>query len=226
MFIGHWAPALAAAAISKRAPKLGVLFIAAQLVDWGFFLFASVGLEKLRLVPGITAMNSLDMYHMPYTHSLVGTAIWAFAFAAVLIMTGRHHVTAGLGGLVVMSHWFVDLLVHRPDLTIAGGETRYGLGLWNYPAIAIGVELMALFAAFAWYINRTRGPVMPPWILLGFLLAMQAVNWFGPPPLEAGPGFYAMALISYALAAGLAYWVGTTRRHVDDRGLAAGTAYR
>ena len=37
MFIGHWAPALAAAAISKREPRLATLFVAAQLVDWAFF---------------------------------------------------------------------------------------------------------------------------------------------------------------------------------------------
>ncbi|MGB7374735.1 hypothetical protein [Pontixanthobacter sp.] len=74
MFIGHWAPAFIAAAASKRSPKLGTLFIAAQLVDWGFFLFATVGLERMRIEPGITAMNPLDLYHMPYTHSLLGCA--------------------------------------------------------------------------------------------------------------------------------------------------------
>ena len=226
MFIGHWAPALAAAAVSKRAPKLGVLFIAAQLVDWAFFLFAIIGVERMRVVPGITALNPMDLYHMPYTHSLLGNAVWALSFAGILLWWGRHPVTAALGGAVVLSHWFIDLLVHRPDLTLFGGENYYGFGLWNYPSIAIGLELILIFAAFLWYIARTKGPVLPPWILLAVLLLMQGVNWFGAAPEEAGIALYLSALVSYALAAMLAFWVGTTRRHISNRGLAAGTPRR
>ncbi|MDN3645526.1 hypothetical protein QWY75_04795 [Pontixanthobacter aestiaquae] len=222
MFIGHWAPAFAAAAVSKNAPKLGTLFIAAQLVDWGFFLFAIIGVEKMRIEPGITAMNPLDLYHMPFTHSLVGTLAWAFAFLVLLLLLKRQFVTAGIAALVVASHWLIDLLVHRPDLTIAGGEARYGFGLWNYPAAAIALELGITLAAFLWYVAKTKGPVMPPWILLAFLLMIQSINWFGPQPIEASFMLYAMALISFGLAAWIASWVGTTRRHVDDRGLAGG----
>jgi predicted permease len=65
MFIGHFAPALLARGITEDAPKLGVLFIAAQLVDWAFFTFAIFGIEQLRIVPGITAMNPYDLVFMP-----------------------------------------------------------------------------------------------------------------------------------------------------------------
>jgi len=221
MFIGHWAPAFAAAALSKRAPKLGTLFIAAQLVDWGFFVLATVGIEKMRVEPGATALVPFDLYHMPYTHSLLGTAVWALGLAIILFVARRDMVAALLGGAVVLSHWFIDLLVHRPDLTLAGGEARYGFGIWNHPAIAISLEIGLTFAAFLWYIRRTKGPVMPPWILLMLLLAMQSINWFGPQPTEAGFGLYLTALASFGFAALVAYWVGTTRRHMDDRGLAA-----
>ena len=226
MFIGHWAPAFVAAALSRRAPKLGTLFIAGQLVDWGFFIFATVGLEKMRITPGATAMNPLDLYHMPYTHSLLGSALWASVFALVLVMLRREPATALLGGAVVLSHWFVDLLAHRPDLTIAGGEGRYGFGLWNYPVAAMAVELALIIGAFLWYIKRTQGPVMPPWILLGVLLVMQAINWFGPQPTETGPVLYLTALASFGVATAVAYWVGTSRRHIQDRGLAAARAWR
>lgn len=66
MFSGHFAPALVVAAHPK-APNLGVLFVGAQLVDFGFFAFVPTGIEHMRIVPGITAMNALDLYHMPYT---------------------------------------------------------------------------------------------------------------------------------------------------------------
>lgn len=226
MFIGHWAPAFAAAAVSKRAPKLGTLFIAAQLVDWAFFTFAIFGIENMRITPGITAMNPLDLYHMPYTHSLLGTLVWAIIFVGVLVLARRDLMTALIGGAVVLSHWLTDLLVHRPDLTIAGGENRYGFGLWNYPAAAIGVELALTFGAFLWYVSRTKGPVMPPWILLALLLGMQSINWFGPEPAEANIVFYLTALFSFGLAAWVAHWVGTTRRHKDDRGLAGASPRR
>lgn len=57
MFIGHFAPALAARAASPESPRLGTLFLAGQLVDWAFFTFAIFGIERLRIVPGITVMN-------------------------------------------------------------------------------------------------------------------------------------------------------------------------
>ena len=72
MFIGHWAPALAVAA-RKPAPTVATLFVAAQLVDWAFFGFLLVGVEHMRVSPGISAMNPMDLYHVPYTHSLLGS---------------------------------------------------------------------------------------------------------------------------------------------------------
>ena len=80
MFIGHYAPALVAAAYPK-APRLGTLFVAAQLVDLAFFAFVIVGVENMRITPGITAMNAMDLYDMPYTHSLAGSFVFAAALA-------------------------------------------------------------------------------------------------------------------------------------------------
>lgn len=218
MFIGHWAAAFAAGAISPKAPKLGTLFVAAQLVDWGFFTLAIVGVEEMRITPGITAMNPMDLVYMPYTHSLLGTFAWAAAFAIVVLIAQRNLVGGILAGLVVLSHWLADWLVHRPDLTIAGGDTLHGLGLWNYPFVAIPLELALTLAAFVWYMRRTRGPIIPPLILMALLLLMQASNWFGPQPQSAGLGFYLLALFSFAIATFFAFWVGTTRRHERDRG--------
>lgn len=220
MFIGHWAPAFAAAALSKRAPGLGTLFVAGQLVDWGFFALATVGLEKMRVVPGITAMNPLDLYHMPYTHSLLGTFVWALVFALVMLVTRKGTMAALIGGAVVVSHWFLDLLVHRPDLTLAGGDAKLGLGLWNAPVATVVVELVLVGVCFWWYLRRTKGPIMPPLILLALLLAMQSVNWFGPQVEEASIGFYLTALLAFMIATFFAAWVGTTRWHKREVGLA------
>ncbi|MXO85193.1 hypothetical protein GRI38_04040 [Altererythrobacter aurantiacus] len=220
MFIGHWAPALAVAASSRRAPQLGFLFVAAQLTDFAFFFFALIGLEHLRIVPGMTAMNPLDLYHLPYTHSLLGTAFWATGFAALVWRLNRDMVGAILAGSVVLSHWFVDFLVHRPDLTLAGGPARFGLALWDVPVAAIALELSLVAAAFAFYLKRTKGPPIPAFTLLVLMLVLQAVNWFGPPPESADAPFLLAGLAAFTLVALVAWWVGKTRWHRAETGLA------
>lgn len=218
MFIGHWAPAFAAAAISPKAPRLGTLFVAGHLVDWSFALLALGELEKLRVVPGITVMNSMDLYHMPYTHSLLGTAIWAAAFALIVLIWQRNLAGAMIAGAVVVSHWFLDLLVHRPDLTLAGSPPKLGFGLWNYPLVEIPLELGITIGAFIWYVRRTRGPALPPLLLLAVLLLVQFVSWFGPQPAAIGPVELFAAMATLGVVTFLAYWVGTTRRHQRARG--------
>ena len=212
MFVGHYSAAFAAATLPK-APKLGTLFVAAQLVDIAFFAFVPLGIEAMRIAPGTSVMNPMDLYQMPYTHSLVGTLLWAAGFAAVLrLMIGNW--TAGLiGGAVVLSHWFLDTLVHAPDMTLAGQPPKLGLSLWNYPAIEMPLEL-GLLLGTAWLYARARPAVAKSWALpalISLLLVLQAVNWFGPPPVTVDIGLWGLALFVFALAALLASWVARTR---------------
>ena len=134
MFIGHFAPAMVAAT-HPRAPGLGTLFVAGQLLDFGFFGLALAGIENFRITPGITKMVPLDLYDMPYTHSLLGSAVWAAAFALLIWLFTRNRTGALIGGAVGLSHWFLDLLVHAPDLTLAGAPPKMGFALWNHPMI-------------------------------------------------------------------------------------------
>ena len=39
-----------------------------QLVDIAWSILVLLGIEKLRIVPGFTATNPLDLYYMPFTH--------------------------------------------------------------------------------------------------------------------------------------------------------------
>ena len=105
MFIGHFAPAFAAGAISPESPRLGTLFVAAQLVDWAFFLFVLVGIEEMRIVPGITAMNPLDLHYMPYTHSLAGTAVFALVFGVIVWRMSRNAVAGVWAAVTVRLRW-------------------------------------------------------------------------------------------------------------------------
>ena len=210
MFVGHYSAALAAAAHPK-APKLGTLFIAAQLIDFGFFGLLLTGAERMRLVPGFTAMNPMDLYHMPWTHSLAGAIIWAAAFGAIVWLWQKSRAAAVIAGAVVVSHWLLDLLVHAPDLTLWGSPPRLGLGLWNHPLIEMPLE-MGLLLGGAWlYARATRGTGWPLPVLLVALFALQAFNWFGPPPERVDLAFSLLAFVGYGIAAGLAWWVARGR---------------
>lgn len=214
MFIGHWAPALAVA-VHPRAPKLGTLFIAAQLVDLAFFTFVLAGVENMRLRPGVSVMNPMDLYHMPYTHSLAGSAIWAIGFAFVLWRLSGDRLTAAIGGGVVLSHWFIDLLVHVPDLTLWGNEPKLGFGLWNHPSIAMPLELGLTIGALIFYLMRSRAIRRDGRIATGVLaltlLTVQVVNWFGPQPQEPDAASAIVVLATYGVIAAIAAWVSATR---------------
>lgn len=219
MFIGHFAPALAARAITSEAPKLGTLFIAAQLVDWAFFILFLGGVEQMRLVPGITAMNPFDFYDYPITHSLVGTLVFVAVYGLLVAVRLRSSIAASWAAIVVASHWLLDWISHRPDLTLAGGEQTFGLGLWNHPLAAIGAELAIVGLAFWAYMARTKGPIVPPIMLLVTMLVFQAINWFGPEPTDLGAPFILLALFAFAVLTAIAFWVGSTRWHRNELGL-------
>lgn len=129
----------------RRHPAKGAasrqFVYAAQFVDFAFFIFVMSGVENMRITPGITAMNPMDLYDMPYTHSLAGT----FGFAAIMAggywLLTKNMRGAIIAGGVVLSHWFLDVLVHVPDMTITGQPPKLGLGLWNHPFAEIPVEL-------------------------------------------------------------------------------------
>ncbi|MGH7552059.1 MAG: hypothetical protein ACREMQ_03425, partial [Longimicrobiales bacterium] len=133
MFIGHYGVGFAARAAHPKVP-LWVLFVAVQFLDvlWGIFVL--LGIEKVRIVPGITATNPLDLYFMPYTHGLLSVLFWSVV-AAFAYARWKHDAAGGRWiGLSVFSHWILDLVVHRPDLPLVGDSYKVGLGLWNQPA--------------------------------------------------------------------------------------------
>lgn len=219
MFIGHYAPALVAAAALPRAPRLGPLFLAAQLVDVALFLLVLVGIEHVGVSPGITAMIPLDLWDVRWTHSLVGTLGWAAGFAIAVKLLTRDARAAWIGGAVVASHWFLDLPFHAPDLTIAGVGVRHGWGLWNHPYAAMPLELLVTFLAFAFYLDRTRAADRrgrwAPVLLGAAMLGAQLHQWLAPQPAMAtyrAPASLSLsALAVLTIIAVLAWWTGDLR---------------
>ena len=209
MVVGHYGPSFAVKAIDKTIP-LWLLFVAVQFVDILWATFVLLGIEKVRIVPGITATNPLDLYYMPYTHSLVAVILWSGCIAvAYRYLTQRGTWTqGGLIAAAVFSHWILDLLVHRPDLPLYDDAVKVGLGLWNYPIPAFLLEVVLLFGGMFWYFKATKSVVTGgrySMILFGFVMfAIQASVFFGPPP-PSDKAIALMGLVSYVAFAAVAY---------------------
>jgi hypothetical protein len=206
MFIGHFAPALLAAT-QKKAPPLPILFVAGQFVDWLFFAFMLTGTEAMRFAPGTSVMNPMDLYHMPYTHSLTGAAGFAALFGALVWTATRNRTGAWISAAVVLSHWFLDYLVHVPDLTLAGSPPKLGLSLWNHPAVEMPLEL-GLVGVSLWLYARARRPrLLPVAGLAAVMLAFQGINWFGEPERDVTAGTSLLAFFAFGLMTLLSWWV-------------------
>jgi hypothetical protein len=191
VFLGHYGIALA---LKRREPKLslGTLFIAVQLADllWGVFLL--LGWEHARIVPGYTPVTPFEFIDYPISHSLVGMIGWSLAAAALYYSwptrdTTRHWQAAALVGLAAFSHYPLDVLVHVPDLPLAGNDSpKLGLGLWNNPAVTMGAELLVFAAGLAIYVRYRshRHPVRPLRLalLVFLLLATYFASQYGPLP--------------------------------------------
>lgn len=206
------------------APRLGPLFIAAQLIDIAFFVFALAGIEHYSIQPWFSAMSPFDLYDMRWTHSLLGTLGWAAGFALAIRLAGGGERAAWIGAGVVASHWFLDLVVHVPDLTLAGGGRRFGLGLWNHPYVAMPLELVLTALALTFYADRTRardwrGRVTLA-LLAAALLGFQLVDWLGPRPREAidpAPAATSLtALAAYTILTVFAWWTASSREVVQS----------
>jgi hypothetical protein len=200
MFVGHYGVSFAARLVNRAIP-LWVLFLAVQWLDVVWAPLVLLGIEKVRIVPGFTATNPLDLYYMPYTHSLIAALLWSVAGIAVYhLLTGTGWKTSLLIGVAIFSHWVLDFVVHVPDLPVYDNAMKVGLGLWNRPALAFGLEATLLLLAMLLYLQKTRTNRVA---ILGFgfvMLGIQAYVFFGPPPRSPG-AVAATALAAYGIFA-------------------------
>jgi membrane-bound metal-dependent hydrolase YbcI (DUF457 family) len=224
MFIGHFAVALAA---KRGAPRtsLGWLFAACQLPDliWPVLLLA--GVERARIATGDTAFTPLAFDHYPWSHSLLLDAVWATVLGLLYWSRAQDRRGALAIAALVMSHWILDWVTHRPDLPLAppplpGSDVRAGLGLWNSVPATLIVEL-ALFTAGVWLYGSTTRPRdrtgrVAFAALVVFLLVVHGANAFGPPP----PSMTAVAIGGLAIWL-LVWWGAWIDAHRDSTALRA-----
>jgi hypothetical protein len=207
MFVGHYGISFAAKPVAPRVP-LWVWFIAVQWLDVIWSLLVLAGVEQLRIVPGFTQANALDLYYMPYTHGLPGSLALSLAFGAIvaLFIPGHRAMTVLLVAAASFSHWVLDLVVHVPDLPLYDNTAKVGLGLWRHIILSFPLELIVLGLG-AWFYARmttfkANGQYLY-WAFIILLAAFQIYANFGPPP--SSPAAMAVtALLFYVVLALLA----------------------
>lgn len=213
MFLGHMAVGLGAKKFAPRV-SLGTLLMATGFLDLLFPPLVILGIEHVRIKPGITAVNPFDFYDYPYSHSLAGALVCAALFALVYFWFRQSRKGSLVLGGVVLSHWFLDLASHRQDLPLAPGVNAYfGWGLWNSFYGSLVVEL-ALFGAGIYYYLRTTRPkdrvgAVAFWVLMVLFLAIGIAGYFGPPPGD--PKAIAYAGLAAWLFVIWGYWIDRHR---------------
>lgn len=183
MFIGHFAVGL----LSKKndqLPSLAMMFLAVQLLDLIWPILVLFGIETFSIDPGNTKLTHLDFEFYPYSHSLLAAFVWSLLLGAgYFLFTKNSKGSLLLGGLVI-SHWILDLITHRPDLPLSPfSETRMGFGLWNYPVIEIALEVLLFgVGAFLYYKSSNFKRKKSFLLLIAFLFVVHLMNLSGPPP--------------------------------------------
>jgi hypothetical protein len=207
MLIGHYGAAFALKSAERRV-SLGVLFVATQFADMLWIVLVLAGVEKVRLSP--SPGSPIEFSYYPWSHSLVMSVVWAAAAFLLVrllpIYKGRHHTRAALiVAACVLSHWFLDLPMHRADLPVGFHGPYLGFGIWNNPTLGLLVEIATLVAGF-WIYRRKARPNYGLLVLALFLVVVLAINTYGPPPSNVA-ALASSGLAFYVFVAAVAWWL-------------------
>lgn len=198
MFVGHLAAALGAKTVAREAP-LPLLIGASFGIDILWPVLLLLGVESVVIDPGNTAFTALDFEWYPWSHSLLMVLVWGMLLAGVVRLAGGSLRVATVSGGVLVSHWVLDWVTHRPDLPLWPGGTQAGLGLWNSIPGTFLVEGLLLVVALVLFfraveITRWQGHVAL-WSLTGLSVFIWASQPFSPPP----PNALAIAIVGLTM---------------------------
>jgi hypothetical protein len=217
MFLGHYGVAFAARRAAPRT-SLGTTIFAAQFLDELWPILLLLGVERVRIVPGLMAASSLDFVSYPISHSLLTALGWSVLIGAIYFAVRRYGRGAWIVGASVASHWFLDVPVHRPDLPLwPGSDTLVGLGLWNSVPATVIIELALLSIGLALYLRGTRARDRIGrwglWAMIALLVVFFLAGIRGAPP----PNERSLAVVTLALWLFVpwGWWVDRHREQVS-----------
>jgi membrane-bound metal-dependent hydrolase YbcI (DUF457 family) len=213
VFLGHYALGLGAKKLTPYT-SLGTLLLAAQTADLLWPSFLMLGIEQVRIDPANPPLLRLHFISYPWSHSLLMSGAWALCFAGFYAFFRRYPKGALVAAALVVSHWVLDMISHRPDMPLwPWGGPRVGLGLWYSTAATVFVEATT-FAIGIWLYATNTEPVdrvgraaFPAFIVV--LAVSYIASLVGPPP----PSPEALAHFAQGqwLFIGWGYWLDRHR---------------
>lgn len=210
MFIGHYGIAFAAKAAAPDIP-LPVLMISTQIIDILFCGLVAAKVERVEIDKTASATVPLRSISMPYSHSGESAVVISLltAVLAGVLYPALTLAELWIIGLVCLSHWVIDVIMHPPDIPILSARRKIGLGVWNNRPLSIGLELGLIAAGTA--ILATSGTVAagPVWTVGAVMIVLQAVAFTTPPPAPVTRMLGGMMLV-YCLATGGSIWIEAT----------------
>jgi hypothetical protein len=99
MFLGHYGLALASKRVAPRA-SLGTLVFAAQWADELWPVLLLLGVEHVKIVPGLLAASPFDFVDYPISHSLLLDIAWGVLFGGLYYAVRRDARSAIVVGLL------------------------------------------------------------------------------------------------------------------------------
>lgn len=174
------------------------------------FALVAAGVEHFRVATDV-ARNRLIGENIAYSHSLAMDAVWATFLAGAYFLWRRQVRGAWILFAVVVSHWILDVVSHRPDMPLAPGtDQMFGFGLWNSLPATLIVEGRMWVLAILFYVRARHSWTL--WIGIAVITLAWLAN-ISAPPSTAGSGVAAglPSLIFFACAIGWACWIDRAR---------------
>lgn len=218
MFIGHYALGLAAKRYAPRT-SLGTLFAAPTLADLLWPVLVLFGLEQSHVVPGPNPLLTLWLDDIPWSHSLFTLIVWGAVFGLIYKARGGDKKAAIVIAVLVVSHWVLDAVTHRPDMPLYPGGPKVGLGLWNYPAANVVVETVMLGAGAVSYLRTTRArDGIGRWGFWGLLVLLAGSYYsslFTPTPTDIKALAFGGIIFAWVFVL-FAWWIDRHREAIPS----------
>lgn len=216
MFLGHYGIALAAKRAAPRT-SLGALTFAAQFLDELWPILLLVGVEQVRIVPGLMAMSPLDFTYYPFSHSLLMAIVYGIVIGVIYFLFRRYNRGAWVMGLLVVSHWFLDVPMHQADLPLwpSASSPKIGLGLWEFAAPTRVIELTIFAVGISLYFRATRPRdrvgTWSLWVYVAALVIIFFASGGAPPPSVRALAWTTLAIWLFVP---WAWWIDKHRYYV------------
>jgi hypothetical protein len=189
MFIGHFSVGFAAKRFAPRT-SMGALLAAPLFLDLLWPVFLLLGWEQVRIDPGNTRYTPLDLYHYPWSHSLLMAVVWATGFALILLR--GHALRAGSGRHLDWRGQSLGARLGQPSARHAAvsGRTEIRAGFVELDCRDDG-DGVGMMAVGVWlYVRTTRASDRIGRYALvsyvGLLLVLYIGDRFSGPPPSVG----------------------------------------